>query len=308
MKWRKSGQMDSYLYALYSEATRDEEFSKELPMVAVYGGFQTGKSMLVNCLLGRYVAQTGTGCATTEMTTRYRYGENTSFQYRNPDGRLIPVSQEEAYGANLFMKVRKGPFFQLEARCASPLLRGVQIIDTPGFHARSRDDETARSILREAHYILYVIRNAGFTDYEKRSLQSLFETGVPVSVIMNCFSNNAIEQWLPRYPTNDRIRSENESWLKSNGLHPMPICGESIYPCNPLFFWACQTDFSVSAERLVWPHLRRGVQRLFREEGLDDAPENAEAVSGVTELYHHLLTVGKKYNPFTHKIGEDVRP
>lgn len=55
------------------------EVTREKPIIAIYGPFQTGKSTLLNCLLGRYTALTGKGIATTVLTARCRWAALPGF-------------------------------------------------------------------------------------------------------------------------------------------------------------------------------------------------------------------------------------
>lgn len=64
------------------EGAVPKELTEEHPIIAIYGGYQVGKSTLLNCLLGQYVALVGKGIATTALVSRYRYGRCSILRYR----------------------------------------------------------------------------------------------------------------------------------------------------------------------------------------------------------------------------------
>lgn len=70
------------------------DFHSEKPVVAIVGGFQIGKSTLVNCLLDDRYAPTGKGLRTTAASTLFRYGEAEEvwlFHGNNPAGERLAI-------------------------------------------------------------------------------------------------------------------------------------------------------------------------------------------------------------------------
>ena len=181
------------------------ELVKEKPRIALYGCFQVGKSTLINCLMNRYVALTGKGLATTSLTARYRYG-NKSLQYRRADGGLSDITTKQLHDiSDLNSMTSDKRFFNLEAHEPAEILNLCDMIDTPGFQANSTDTDTALGILESVNYCLFVMPNRGLWEEEKNLLKRLSESGIPVSVIMNCSDGRGDVKWLPAHSLNQEI-------------------------------------------------------------------------------------------------------
>ena len=58
--------------------------------IGIIGEFQSGKSLLINCLLRRAVATVGKGVATTQTVVCYRYAEKQDehFVYCKANGEV----------------------------------------------------------------------------------------------------------------------------------------------------------------------------------------------------------------------------
>jgi hypothetical protein len=155
--------------------------------VAVAGRVSTGKSTLVNALLGRRIAQTGVG-ETTRVVAWYRYGtpERVSVRLRSgerresglrADGSLpekLGVDPEQISGIDVWLPIEA--------------LKSLTIIDTPGLSSltdeasgKARavigidDDEDSRAI-RQAEALLFAMAGDAHADDEEalRAFQSRF--------------------------------------------------------------------------------------------------------------------------------------
>jgi GTPase SAR1 family protein len=135
--------------------------------LAVFGYMKTGKSTLINALVGRPLAITGTD-ETTATLNWISYGDSSQkdtmlIHWKNGQSEPLPLSRlvdwtgksEEALA-----RVRETLFLQLYAEVEK--LRDIQIVDTPGIGAVvGEHTEAATSILsseegRKADALLYV--------------------------------------------------------------------------------------------------------------------------------------------------------
>ena len=277
---------------------------KEKPIIALYGCFQTGKSTLINCLLGRYVALTGNGLATTALTARYRYGTDEKTQYRRVDGSLSDITLEELNNKSSLSDVCSDGSFHIEARVPGDILEHCDIVDTPGFNSTNEEDTAvALGALENIHYCLFVIPNDGLQNKDQEMLKMLSSRGVPISVIMNC---RKYDTWLPSHPLNQEILSENQSWLVNNNINLLPLGGKKIFPCNALFYWSQQADFEKSKAFVdKRGTLQKRIRKFLVDEDENYSAESVVALSEVPTLIESLKAKIRAYDPVTHSWRSD---
>lgn len=142
--------------------------------VAVAGRTSSGKSTLVNALIGRRVAPTAAG-ECTRLVARFSHGDVERVEVVLRDGtvRPLPFEPDGALPADVSDRVGAAPadVSHLEVRLASALLRDLTVIDTPGLASASAelvgrttallgtgalDDVSARAVAG-AEAVLYVL-------------------------------------------------------------------------------------------------------------------------------------------------------
>lgn len=99
--------------------------------VAVAGRIKSGKSTLVNALIGRRVAPTDVG-ECTRLVTRFQYGTVDRVEIVFTDGRkqVLPFSADGMIPAELGIDIDK--VSHIEAYLTNAVLQGMTVIDTPG--------------------------------------------------------------------------------------------------------------------------------------------------------------------------------
>ncbi len=150
--------------------------------VAVAGRIKSGKSTLVNALIGRRVAPTDIG-ECTRLVTRFQYGTVDRVEIVFLDGRkqVLPFAADGMIPAELGVDIEK--VSHIEAYLTNAVLQGMTVIDTPGLgsldaasvsrteellgaakHRKEDDDEgsddlddTSRSAVAGAEAVLYVV-------------------------------------------------------------------------------------------------------------------------------------------------------
>lgn len=121
--------------------------------IGIIGEFQSGKSLLVNCLLQRPIATVGSGVATTHAVVNYRYSnrDNEYFTYRKYNGKTYSRSVEELCDhdteeaidfINVFLKHN--------------FLKAYELIDIPGFGSNTTDNNSAQKALRNIDFALLI--------------------------------------------------------------------------------------------------------------------------------------------------------
>jgi hypothetical protein len=154
--------------------------------VAVAGRIKSGKSTLVNALIGRRVAPTDVG-ECTRLVTRFQYGTVDRVEIVFNDGRkqVLPFAADGMIPAELGIEIEK--VSHIEAYLTNAVLQGMTVIDTPGLgsldaasvsrteqllgaakHRKADDgeedeegsdelDDTSRNAVAGAEAVLYVV-------------------------------------------------------------------------------------------------------------------------------------------------------
>lgn len=99
--------------------------------LAVAGRIKSGKSTLVNALIGRRVAPTDVG-ECTRLVTRFQYGTVDRIEVVFGDGRRATVPFATDGGIPADLGIDLAGVSHLEAYLTSALLAGITVIDTPG--------------------------------------------------------------------------------------------------------------------------------------------------------------------------------
>ncbi|MFO7193067.1 MAG: dynamin family protein, partial [Thermocrispum agreste] len=99
--------------------------------VAVAGRIKSGKSTLVNALIGRRVAPTDVG-ECTRLVTRFQYGTVDRIEVVMRDGskEVLPFSSGGMIPSTLGIDVEK--VSHIEAYLTNAVLQDMTVIDTPG--------------------------------------------------------------------------------------------------------------------------------------------------------------------------------
>ncbi|WP_200834441.1 dynamin family protein [Amycolatopsis alkalitolerans] len=145
--------------------------------VAVAGRIKSGKSTLVNALIGRRVAPTDVG-ECTRLVTRFQYGTVDRIEVVFTGGRkqVLPFAPDGSIPAELGVDIAE--VSHLEAYLTSAVLQRMTVIDTPGLGsldaasvsrtqellgAAKQDegsnelDDTSRNAVAGAEAVLYVV-------------------------------------------------------------------------------------------------------------------------------------------------------
>ncbi|KGO91018.1 dynamin family protein [Flavobacterium subsaxonicum] len=138
--------------------------TNDLPLViGIVGSFNTGKSSLINSLIGSEFLIMADKSATRKITIlTYKDGNTFRIFQHDKDGTILEINYE-AYiqtGAHQHKGALAGEsddnvsHFEVQYPC--PFIKDFQIVDTPGFSSMStRDDEITRDYLDQADLLLW---------------------------------------------------------------------------------------------------------------------------------------------------------
>lgn len=166
--------------------------------VAVAGRIKSGKSTLVNALIGRRVAPTEVG-ECTRLVTRFQYGtvDRIEVVFRDGEKQVLPFAPDGMIPAELGVDIDR--VSHLEAYLTNAALRNMTVIDTPGLgsldatsvsrteqllgtsragdpeapgeeaenEAADELDETSRNAVAGAEAVLYVVTQGVRADDEQ---------------------------------------------------------------------------------------------------------------------------------------------
>ena len=152
-------------------AARSDDVLRRLAaplQVAVAGRIKSGKSTLVNALIGRRVAPTDIG-ECTRLVTRFQYGTVDRIEVVLTDGttQSVPFAPDGGIPADLGIDLPE--VSHLEAYLTNAVLRDLTVIDTPGLGSLDADasgrtedllsgiDPVSSSALAGAEAVLYVL-------------------------------------------------------------------------------------------------------------------------------------------------------
>lgn len=203
--------------------------------IAVTGRVKSGKSTLINALIGHELAPTDTG-ERTQVNTFYQYGPEPKITVHTPHGTAqnVPVTTVDVNTVRDLQNWRPDEVARLDIEVPAPGLQAISFIETPGVSS-SEVTDTGRSalaqILSEADGVLYLTRYPHQADLQ--FLQSVHELQIarytPINTIvalsradeMGSGSSEALvaaERVAQNYREDAKMRSFTQHVLPVSGL------------------------------------------------------------------------------------------
>ena len=158
--------------------------------IAVSGRVKSGKSTLINALIGTDLAPTDAE-ERTQVTTFYQYGPEPKILVHTPHGAVqnIPVSTLDSTTIRDLQHWRPDEVSRLVIESPTPGLEAITLIETPGV-ASAAVQETGRSalaqILSESDAVLYLTRYPRQTDLQFLQSVNELQTArcVPINTVV----------------------------------------------------------------------------------------------------------------------------
>ncbi len=274
------------------------DFHSEKPVVAIVGGFQIGKSTLVNCLLDDRYAPTGKGLRTTAATTLFRYGEAEEawlFHGDNPQGERLARRQDVFDSSR---EVAPDDWFRISAW--KPVLQNVDIVDTPGYNAQDEDDKSASAAIAASSVVVIVQAAKTMDDLCRVIVREACVPGKRCLFLLNCTNS---ECWSPDDQQNAEVGAAIEAELLSMGVADffLRVGDHLVHPVNALWAWYATGQSSRDMQSLD-ENVRRDAEKAERkikcyavdELGLEDpSPAALMERCGFSALRQRISDLGK---------------
>lgn len=182
--------------ALDKIATLNEKLNEQQFYIPIIGQFSSGKSSLINNLMGRRILPTMLS-ETTAYTTFISYGESeyaeivtNMVSYQFPIQNLMELSRRNLQTETSVSEILNVPrVLNSDILCINvylnhPMLKtGIVFVDTPGLNTViSTHENRTMDILPKAHAILYVLGKA-LTAADVRLISSIDQMGIDLVFI-----------------------------------------------------------------------------------------------------------------------------
>lgn len=207
--------------------------------IGIVGDFQSGKSTLINCLLGRPIATIGDGTPTTHSIVSYLYGEEERLEYIDISGNICRSSLSDLERLETSKHIN-----QINVFVSSPLLRDFVFADMPGFGNDERDDSLAEISINSIDFAIVLTRNEKSGEEESnlyKDVVQLKQHQIPYYLIMNCTN---FSTWSPCNPDNERIANRNRNLFSFYNPLTYPFENRQTPCVNLMWYWfsICPND------------------------------------------------------------------
>lgn len=202
--------------------------------IAVSGRVKSGKSTLINGLIGQELAPADAQ-ERTQVNTFYQYGPEPRILVHTPHGSVqnVPVGTLDPAAIRDLQHWRPDEVARLVIESPSPGLSAITLIETPGV-ASAAVEETGRTalaqVLSEADAVLYLTRHLHQTDLQ--FLQSVHELETarraPINTIVAYSrADETGAGGAEALPTAERIceRYRKDPTLREFAQHVIPVAG-----------------------------------------------------------------------------------
>ena len=303
--------------------------------VVVMGTFTSGKSTLINALLGSRILPES-ALPSTAILTFIQFGYDTDdveIHYRdivNEDGNVTKGAVEHISKENFMQTYHYDiadteklsqtgsiPRFKKVAysivRCSLPLVQyGVSIVDTPGLEDKDVATELALDIAAKAQAIIYVCGERGFAEADREYFEENFK-GNPGNVFFILNKMDNITSDIQRKQALDRVRYDVKGcFVKADGSVDEALMSKRVFGLSSLlaldarrgmtFDEDLQKDVPLSEEKQTMK-LQRSQFLPFEEALQEFLTTDERCIAQYGKVFRTLLCT---YNDAVEKVREDL--
>lgn len=229
--------------------------------IGVVGVLQSGKSLLINCLLQRNIATIGDGCATTHAPTYYSFSKEEYAEVKTEEG-FAEIQIEEV---GKFDTNRTIEYTHVYLNC--PILKRVTLVDLPGSDFDEKDNIASARALSGLDCAILVTTNVKSLSGESIFYTSVFNIlkreNIPYYAFLNC---THMSKWKPSSFKNRSLAKGYYELLAHYPPLDYDIEEEALRVVNLMWYWCSLTDETDSLKRLFLDLLEDKSNEELREE------------------------------------------
>lgn len=260
------------------------------------GEYQSGKSLLTNCLLRRSIATVGGGNATTHTIVNYRYGEKEHVEYVDDkqEHHCMPMSELKRLDTATNIEV-------VDIYLAIDFLKNYILTDMPGFGANAADNEIARKVLTDIDFAILIAssdKSFGEESDSFRNLRALKANRIPYYFVLNC---TKIDRWRCDDEGNMAIAQKDLSMMSFYPPSRYPLEASGINIVNLMWYWY---SISESTDELI---NRTGNRNAFDEYGINPLLKKQLGDVSNFELIYRLFNMeNRDFLELKRSIREEI--
>lgn len=253
--------------------------------IGIVGQYQSGKSLLINCLLGRSIASVGNGVATTHTIVNYIYSDNEYVDIV-ANGRTVRCIIED------FKKLDTDSSTDvINVYLNNPLLANFELIDMPGFGNDNYDNKQAIKALKSIDYAIVIASNyktIGVSGPAFKDFCMLQQYNIPYYFFLNCTDFLIADKWIPKSTINSDM--VNDYFRLTSYYKPInfTIDEGQIPIVNLMWYWYSISD---NKDDVVQ---REEIQNAIRIYQLEEYKKNDIRVVSQFELIENVFSMDNK--------------
>ncbi len=138
------------------DAIIEKKLSEPFSLVII-GDFKRGKSTVINAILGRSVAPVNVAPETFTIN-RFSYGDHPSVEAVLGNGKRVTLTQDDLSRERLLglLDFFPGSLEYIDVKSDAPILKEIQVVDTPGLSDLDELDSQVKDFLVKADAVIYV--------------------------------------------------------------------------------------------------------------------------------------------------------
>lgn len=273
--------------------------------IGIIGLHQSGKSLLINCLIKRAISKVGSGCATTHVPVTYSYSEDEYAEYFDMYGSHI-INPEDVAKHEDNESIDK-----INVYLDNSLLKAFTLVDLPGTGFNAKDNKTMARFLSELDFAILLATDVkeytSSSSFYTNTLQLLQEHQIPYYFAINCIN---LTRWSPKNKQNIEIAKSDIELLQK--YEPLSL-GENIdYPLvNLMWYWCSQADptdeLYLKYYESVLSHFEQKGKKLSKQT-LEDA-SNFHFIKGIFDHRNRLyLELKCDFRRELNRIKKEICP
>ena len=202
----------------------------------IVGQYQSGKSLLINCVLQRPIATVGVGNATTHTVVNYTYSENEYVEVFDVDNVSQKLLIEDIKGIDTNKTIKV-----INVYLNNLFLRKCSLTDMPGMGYNEGDNEAALEAIQNIDFAIVVVSNDksfGVDSPAYRDFCLLKKYNIPYYLIVNCRDYVTLNgtKWLPFDEVNETIAQTNLDLIDFYPPMSYPFRGK-VPIVNFMWYW-----------------------------------------------------------------------